>query len=102
MGELTQLGGGVLRMVERFRHEPGPILLILLERLEGQLQGDARVDQALLRSVVQVANDAPPLLVGGGHQAGARGCELRARLGVRDRRLGEPGEAQEPRLGVGR
>lgn len=47
--------------------------------------GDHRVGQALLRAVVQIADDPPALVVGGSSDARARGGELSARMQVGDR-----------------
>ena len=57
------------------------------------LQGER--DQALLNTVVQVTLDAPPGLVRGGDDPGARSGQLGAALGVRDggpHELGELGQ----------
>ena len=63
---------------------------------------ESQRDQPLLRTVVQIAFDTTPRLVGGGHDPGTRRGELGVSLGVRDRRRHEIGEIRDPRLGVRR
>ncbi len=58
--------------------------------------------QALLDAVVEVALEAPARLVGGGDQPGARGHQLGAGLGVRDRGFEQLREPGHPLFGVGR
>jgi hypothetical protein len=65
-----------------------------------QLQGEG--DQALLGAVVQVPLDAPPDLVGGGHDPGPRGHQLGVGLGVGDRGGDQLGELLDALLRVGR
>ena len=66
-----------------------------------QLQFQSEGDQPLLGAVMQIALDALPRLVGGGHDPGARGGQLRLALGVGEGGSDELGEAGQPRLGVG-
>ena len=98
MRELAQLLVGALRLLERLADERARLPRLTFERLLRQLERDHRVDEALLGSVVQVAHDPPPLLVGGRHDPRARGGELRAGVDVRDRRGDEPGELPHPGL----
>ena len=67
----------------------------------GELEGDDGVDEPLLRAVMDVALQASPGLVGGGHDPGPGGCELGLVLGVGDRGGGELGELREALLGAG-
>ena len=62
----------------------------------GQLQRDHRVDQPLLRAVVQIADHAPALVVGGGDHPCARRGELGPRPDVRDRGRDQLGERADP------
>ena len=55
--------------------------------------------QPLLRAVVQVALQPAALGVAGLDEAGARRCELLARVGVRERLRGQLGEVPDPLLG---
>jgi hypothetical protein len=65
----------------------------------GHPQLEAEPHESLLRAVVQVALDPPPLLVAGRHDPGPGGGKLRAAVGVRDRRGHELGELRDARLG---
>ena len=67
MRELAQLGVGLLGLVERLGQQGRGTLLLVLDGAVCELQGDDHVDQPLLRSVVQIANHAPALLVGRRH-----------------------------------
>ena len=89
MRELAQLGRRLLDLLERLGQEGGDGLLLVLQGVLCQLQRDDRVDQPLLRSVVQIANHAPALLVGRRHDPRPRRRQLRPRFGVRDRRRDE-------------
>ena len=60
------------------------------------------MDQALLRAVVQIADDPPALVVGRRGDARARGGELSARLQVGDRGRHQLREVGEPALHAGR
>jgi len=62
VGELAQLGGGVLCVFERLCHERRGTAAVILERALRQLERDDRVDQTLLGPVVQIANDPTALL----------------------------------------
>ena len=64
------------------------------ERAARELQRDDRVDQPLLRAVVQIADHPPALVVGRRHDPRPRRRQLRPRLGVRDRRRDQLGEAR--------
>ena len=102
VGELAQLGRRLLGVVERLGQQAGELLLLVLQGAACQLERDDRVDQPLLRAVVQIANHAPALLVGRRHDPRPRRGELRPRFGVRDRRGHELRELAEPILDVGR
>ena len=78
----------------------GSVLLLVLQGAACQLERDDRVDQPLLRAVVQIANHAPALLVGRRHDPRPRRRELRPRFGVRDRRGDQLRELGEPILDV--
>ena len=56
-------------------------------------------EELLLSAVVQIALDPPPGRIGGGDDPRARGFELAAALGVRDRCAQELRELREPGLG---
>ena len=68
----------------------------------GQPQHQRQRDEPLLRAVVEVALQPPPLGVARRDDAGARRRELLARLGVRQRLRRQLGEVGDPLLGVGR
>ena len=90
------------RVVERLRDErvgaaPSPAR----HRLVGDVERHDRVDESLLRAVVQVADDATALVVGGRHDPRPRGGEVRAGLEVGDRGRDQLGELRHPRFGVG-
>jgi hypothetical protein len=94
-------------MIERLDHERWSGGLAVFERLARQLQHDDGVNQSLLRSIVQVANHAPSLGVGGRHGTRSRRRQFRPRLDIRDRRGDQLGErldaplrvhGQQPRL----
>src|SRR3954469_25106219 len=55
------------RLVEQFRR----VVAALVERPPRQLERDHRLDEALLRAVVQIADDPPALVVDGGGDARA-------------------------------
>ena len=55
------------------------------ERVACELEREHGLHEPLLCAVVEVALDLPPRRVGGGHDASARGDELRALVRVRDR-----------------
>ena len=102
MGELAQLGRRLLGVVERLGQEGGGILPFVLAGAAGKLQRDDRVDQPLLRAVVEIANHPAALLVGGRHDPRTGRRQLGPRLGVRDRRRDQLGEVLQARLGVRR
>jgi hypothetical protein len=54
--ELAQLGRRVLGVAERLGQKSGGIRLLVLQGAAGKLQRDDRVDQPLLRAVVQIAD----------------------------------------------
>ena len=87
MGQLAQLGVALLRVVERLAEQRPRLLGLPAQRALRELERDDRVDQALLGAVVEVANDPPARLVARGQDAGARGGELIAAVGVGDRRV---------------
>ena len=64
MSELAQFGHRLLGVLERLGQVGEGIVFLVLEGATCQLQSDHRVNKPLLRSVVQVANNAPALLVG--------------------------------------
>jgi hypothetical protein len=100
--EFAQLDVRTLRVVERFGQQGGEVLSLVLEGAACQLQRDDRVDQPLLRTVVQIADHAPALIVCHRHDSRPRRCHLRPGFGVRDRRRDELGEGGDPRLRVRR
>ena len=65
-----------LCLFERLRHELGGPVLLAVERLACELECDDRLDETLLRPVVQIANHPPALLVGRRHHPCPRGGEL--------------------------
>jgi hypothetical protein len=75
----SHLGRGLLRVLDCLGHERRCSAVAVLERSACQFHRDDRVDAALLRSVVQVAYDAPALLVGRRHDPCARSGEVRSR-----------------------
>jgi hypothetical protein len=66
----------MLRLVERLGHELGRRPLVRLVRVVGLLQHDDRVDEPLLRAVVQVAHHPPAFFVGGGYHTRARRAQF--------------------------
>ena len=82
----------------------GPLNLVTLGIGADHRFGDAELDgqrhQLLLRAVVEVALEPPPRLVAGPHDAGPRGGEVRARLGVGERLRGKLGEVADALLGA--
>jgi hypothetical protein len=99
-GELAQLAGGLLSVLERLRDQRRGLAGLLLQGSGRHLQRDDGVDEALLSAVVEVPNHPPALFVRGGDDARARGGQVRAGLGVRDRGGDELGELAEPHLGA--
>ena len=100
--QVAQLVVRPSRVFERLGQERLRSLVTLLMRPRRELQRDDRVHESLLRPVVEVTDDTPALLVGGRHDARAGRGDLRAAVGVRDRRGDEIGEAGEPPLGARR
>jgi hypothetical protein len=100
--ELAQLAGGLLSVLERLRDQRRGLAGFLLQSPGRHLQRDDGVDEALLSAVVKVPNDPPALVVRGGDDARARGGQVRAGLGVGDRRCDELGELTEPQLDADR
>jgi hypothetical protein len=86
VGELAQLFGRAFGLVECLGHKRRPSVLLVLERPARQFERDDRVDQALLRAVVQIANHPLALLVGRRHDPCSRRRQIRPRLDIRDRR----------------
>ena len=95
-GQLAKLGDGLLQLADRAAEQP---LELRIGRSASISLGDAELDrqrdEALLRTVVQVALDPPALVVAGRDEAGTRlpdalelGLDLRLELGVLE---GEPG-----------
>lgn len=66
----------------------------------GEREGEERVDEPLLGSVVEVALQPAAGLVGGRHDARARGGEVRLVFGACDRGGGELCELHEALLGA--
>ena len=60
---------GELGLLARLRDQPARAGGIGLQALLGEPEGERHADQPLLGAVVQVALDAPALLVGGGDDA---------------------------------
>jgi hypothetical protein len=102
VGELAQLDVRALRLLERLADEGRRALLLVLERPARQLERDDRVDEALLGSVVEIADDTPPLVVGGGDDPRAGRGELAPRLDVRDPRRDQLGDRAARRQGSAR
>jgi hypothetical protein len=94
-GQLAELGVALLGVIDRSGEQRLHALPVL-----AQLQGDDRTDQALLRSVVEVAYDPPARVVACGEHAGAGCHELIAAVGVRDCCVDQCGELGEALLGV--
>ena len=74
--ELAQFGERQLQLCRGTRQETGSPLGDSLHLLAGELEAHREREQALLSPVMQVALDAPPLVVGRLDHAGARGTEL--------------------------
>jgi hypothetical protein len=74
--QLAQLLDGGLRLLARLRDELGCGLRIGLEPLLGEAERDGHRDHPLLRTVVQVALDPPPLGVGRREDALARAAQV--------------------------
>ena len=74
-GELAQVADGAAQLVG------GGVQRLRRRGAAGLLDAQERVDEPLLRAVVEVAADPAALLGRGGHDPGARGGDLlRARL----------------------
>ena len=99
--EVAQVVDRRLGVLERVVDEPAGALGVLLPALLGELEVDHDVDELLLGAVVEVAAEPAPLLVAGLQDAGARGRELLARVGVGERVGDQLGEAGDALLGVG-
>jgi integrase len=100
--QLAQLVGRVLGVVECLGHERRGSILLVLERAVRQFERDDRVHEPLLRTVVQIANHPPALLIGRRHDPRPGRRHLVPRFGVRDRRRDELGEVPQARLGIHR
>ena len=100
--ELAQLFGRQLRLLDRLAYELGRGFGVRPERLVGLLQGDDGLDEALLRSVVQVANHAPAFPSAAATIRERDAARSDACLDVRDRGRDELRERRHALLGVGR
>ena len=74
---------------------------VLVDQPVGDPEPDRERDEPLLRAVVEVALEPPPLGVAGGDDARPRRRELLARLGVRERLGDQLGEGRDAVLGAG-
>ena len=75
--QLAEIGVGLLGQSGGLGVQlPGPLGVAGVACAFGQREREGDLDQAVLRTVVQVADDPPPRLVGGGDDAGARRGEL--------------------------
>ena len=90
--ELAQFGRRLFRVGERLLHQRRPVFCSRRQRPLRELERDHRVDEALLRAVVQIADDPPALVVGGSGDARARRSELGLALRVRNGRRDQIGE----------
>jgi hypothetical protein len=100
--QLTQVVVRPFRVLQRLGHQLADVRIAVLQRAKRELLHDHRVDEALLRAVVQVALDPAPALIGGSDDSCARGGQLGAALGIRDRSGDELCEVRQARLGVWR
>jgi hypothetical protein len=89
---LAKIGVALLDVIEHRGGQRLHALPDLAQRSLRELQGDDRMDQALLRSVVEVAYDPPARVVACGEHAGAGCHELIAAVGVRDCSVDQFGE----------
>jgi len=100
VSELSQLASRELGVVERLGDRCVRRRLAITERAGRELEREDRMDEALLRAVVQVADHAPALLVGGGDNPRPRSRQVRTHLAVRDRGSRQVGELCHPALAV--
>ena len=84
--QVAQVVDRRLRVLEGVVDEPARALGLLLPALLGELEVDHDVHELLLGAVVEIAAEPPPLFVAGLQDAGARGGQLLARVGVGDAR----------------
>ena len=96
-GELAQLVDGGTRVLDALVEQRLEIRRDIRAAL-GELQGHHRMDQALLRAVMEVTHHAPALLIARLHDAGAGREQLVAGRRVRDRRGDQLREARQPDL----
>ncbi len=85
-----------LGMLERVVDEAAGALGVFVPALLGELEVDHDVDELLLGAVVEVAAEPSPLLVARLQDAGARGRQLLARIGIGEgvgHQLGGAGDA---------
>ena len=88
-------------LLQRLVEQRGAVISGLASTLRARdAQLDGHADQVLLGAVVEVALEAPALLVARLDDAGARGDQVRARLRAGDGERDELAERAEPVLGV--
>ena len=75
----AQIFERLLRLVRELAQHQGACLGLVRDALRGEAEVDAQRDEALLGAVVQIALQAPALLVDGLHGAPARGAQLAQR-----------------------
>ena len=85
LGQFAQLVGRHPRVLERLGHQRRGLLTSLLKRTLDMFQRDQGVHEPLLRSVVQVADQAAALLVARDENPRSRHRQIRPRLHVGDR-----------------
>ena len=100
--ELAQLGQRRAELLARALDRGVRGRRVLVDQAVGDPQADRERDEPLLRAVVEVALEPPPLAVAGGDHARPRRGELLARLGVGERLGDELGERGDAVLGPGR
>jgi hypothetical protein len=100
--QLAELVVGLLGVHASFGHQRLCIVLVPLERPLGEVERDHRVDESLLRAVVEVPYEAATGRVCLGEQPRPRRGALVAAVGVGDRRLEQPCELGHALMALGR
>ena len=102
-GQLAQLLEAGVELTGRVLQQLAPPGRIgLVEPGLGDAEEQRRRDEPLLGAVVEVALEAPTLLVAGADDAGARRLEVLTCLGARDCERDEVAERGQPELGCSR
>ena len=97
--QLAQLLDGELGLLARLRHQLGRARGIGRDPRLGEAEGEGHGDQPLLGAVVEIALDAPALLVGGGEDALPGVAQVVDPRAQRARTPGVGGLAGEAELG---